>query len=262
MAKEIRFDNLGWRPNPWSPMILKGLSGSFSKGQVTAILGPNGAGKTTLMRLLLGLLKPSEGKIFLDEKPLGQFSRKQLAGMISYLPQQSDNSLELSVLEVIRLSRYARLKMFQELTPADHQAVKEAIQRCGCEPLLEKRFSQLSGGERQRVLCARAIAQEPQFLFLDEPVSHLDLRYQHELLETCRCLCREKGTGVICVLHDMNLTAAYSDFVWLMKKGSLITSGSTEYVLDPDRLSQVFDYPIKKWVVSDPETTQEKTFYL
>lgn len=247
----LAVQGLHWTPRGSRREILHGVDLSFAEGRFVALLGPNGAGKTTLLRLLLGFLRPSAGQVLLDGRPLVSYSRGEIARALAYLPQQSESRLELPAREIIRMGRYPYLKPFGELSQEDERAVDEAIRRSGAAPLLERSFATLSGGERQRVLCARAMAVESRYILLDEPVANLDLKYQHATLDALRTLSREQGTGLICVMHDVNLAAVYADAVVLLKEGQLFAAGNAREVLRAATLSAAYDWPMQEVCSAD-----------
>ena len=240
----ISVQKLRWQPQKSKPPILDDVSASFEPGAFTVLLGPNGAGKTSLLRQILGFIRPQAGEILVAGQDIRTYSRRDLPKEIAYLPQSSRSYYELPVSEVIKMARYSYLKHFEQLGPADYAAVDEAVARSGCANLLAKNFAQLSGGERQRVLCARAIAQESRFILLDEPVSNLDLKYQHTILTALKNLVQDKGVGIICVMHDINLSQQYADQVVLLKDGQVIAQGSREEILQPELLTQVYGWPL------------------
>lgn len=251
--KQLRAEDICWRPPFAEEDILQHISTAFEAGKIYAVLGPNGAGKTSLIKILLGFQRASSGRVYLNERPLSSFSRKELAQQVAYLPQNSESRLELPVREVIHMARYAHIPAFGSMSSEDRRAVQEAIQRCSCEPLLDKSFAFLSGGERQRVLCARAIAQETDFIVLDEPVSNLDLKYQHAILSTVRDICRDRGCGIICVMHDINLAHYYADEVLILKKGRIAAEGTKRETLTPEILSEVFEWPMRRVMIEGEE---------
>ena len=139
--------------------------------------------------------------------------------------------------------------------------MEEAILRSHCEGLLEQRYNTLSGGERQRVLCARAMAQESDYIFLDEPISNLDLSFQHHLLQSLRQLCDDKAVGIVMVMHDINLAYHYADKVYLMKSGRRIMSGKKSEVMEEETLSTLYDWPLEK--ISSPRgLSQEEVYFV
>lgn len=246
MAQDTKIEvkNLTWQPRKAKAPILDQVSASFVPGAFTVLLGPNGAGKTSLLRHILAFIWPQSGQILIGGKDLRAYSRRDLAQQIAYLPQNSRSAYELRALEVIKMARFSHVPLFGQLGPQDKTAIDEAVTRTGCESLLNKNFAQLSGGERQRVLCARAIAQESRFILLDEPVSNLDLKYQHTILTALKALVADKGVGIICVMHDINLSQQYADQAVLLQKGRLVAQGSRQEILEPDLLSRVYGWPL------------------
>lgn len=243
---EIHFSNLSWEVRTSARPIVSNVSGCIKQGEFHVLLGPNGAGKTSLLKLLLAFNKTSTGTINISGKPVEAYTRKELARKLAYLPQISQSYYDLPVREVIAMARYSLLKPFAKLRQEDYEAINEAICLSGSTGLAEKNFSHLSGGERQRVLSARAIAQESAFILLDEPVSNLDLKYQHQLLATLQNLCRERGTGIVCVLHDINLARQYAEKAFLMKEGKILAEGPVEETLHASLLSEVYEWPIEE----------------
>lgn len=240
----ISVQNVSWQPQKSKPPILKEVSASFSPGAFTVLLGPNGAGKTSLLRQILGFIRPQSGQILVAGHDIRSYSRRDLAKEIAYLPQSPRSSYELPVSEVIKMARFSYLKPFEQLGPQDIAAVDEAVARSGCEQLFHQIFAQLSGGERQRVLCARAMAQESRFILLDEPVSNLDLKYQHTILAALKNLVQDKGVGIICVMHDINLSQQYADQVVLLEDGQVVAQGPRREILQAERLTQVYGWPL------------------
>ncbi len=243
---EIQFSELSWMVRTSARPIVNNVSGRIKQGEFHVLLGPNGAGKTSLLKLLLAFNKKSRGTINISGKPLEDYSRKELARKLAYLPQISQSYYDLPVREVIAMARYSLLKPFAKLRKEDYDAIDEAIYLSGSTSLAEKNFSHLSGGERQRVLSARAIAQESAFILLDEPVSNLDLKYQHQILATLQNLCRERATGIVCVLHDINLARQYADKAFLMKEGKILAEGPVEETLQASLLTEVYEWPIEE----------------
>lgn len=240
----IVIKDLVWQPRLAPKPIIDSVSAAFSRGIFTAVLGPNGAGKTSLMKLLLGFRQPQQGQILLEGQALQQYSRKELARKLAYLPQATQSNYDLPVHEVVRMARYSRLGLFEQTDAQDEDVITDALRRSGAADLAEQSFAKLSGGERQRVLCARAIAQESSFIILDEPVSNLDLRYQHTILATLRQLAHDKNVGILCVMHDVNLAKQYADEILLLKQGKTVGQGPTEELLNEALLSEVYDWPL------------------
>lgn len=247
--REINIHDLCWQPHPKADYILKDITSHFEEGGFYGILGPNGSGKTSLIRHLLRFLEDKEKHIHIEGKALASYSRKELATKLSFVPQNVNMDIHFSSYDVIAMGRTPYQKRFQDMTKADHEIIEHAMALTNAKPLRDKLFTNLSGGEAQRVLVARAIAQDTKYLILDEPISHLDIRYQIELMETLKRLNREEGKTIIAILHDLNLSAAYCKDIVLMKKGKIYDSGPVKQVLTKQNLKAVYeiDFEIYEW---------------
>lgn len=239
--KELKVESLTYQPNKYTREILKQISGNFQKGEFYGILGPNGSGKTTFIRHLLGLLKVQKGSILLENKSLPEYNKKELAAQISFVPQNTYLEANFSVYDIVAMGRTPYHKRFSELSVEEERLIEEALKITNTFSFREKLFNQLSGGEAQRVLVARAIAQDTPWLVLDEPVSHLDIKHQVELMETLKRLNQEKKKTIIAILHDLNLTSSYCNQVVLMKEGEVFASGITNEVLTRENLKTVYE---------------------
>lgn len=240
MGKNIlNIAELSWHPNNES--ILNNISSTFNEGGFYGILGPNGSGKTSFIRHILRFLETKKGIIKLQERNIEDYSRKELATNISFVPQNVNMDVNFTVYDIVSMGRTPYLKKFQELTSKDKELIEYAMEITKCSYLRNKPFSYLSGGESQRVLVARAIAQDTKYLILDEPISHLDIRYQVELMETLKELNEKENKTIIAILHDLNLSAAYCKNIILMKKGSIFSNGLVEEVLTKENLKEVYE---------------------
>lgn len=235
---EIR--ELYWQVDNKENYILNNVCGSFYEGGFYGILGPNGSGKTSLIRHILRFLNIKEGEIRLENKNINDYSRKELACSISFVPQNVNMDVNFTVYDVIAMGRNPYLKRFQDLSKKDKEIINHSMEVTRCNYLKDKPFSYLSGGEAQRVLVARAIAQDTKYLILDEPISHLDIRYQVELMETLKRLNEEENKTIIAILHDLNLSSAYCKEIFLMKDGSVYAKGSVKEVLTKENLKAVY----------------------
>lgn len=246
--KNLSVNNLCWKPDKDNEYILNNISSDFHEGGFYGILGPNGSGKTSFIRHILRLLEIKEGKICLDDKNINNYSRKQLAGNISFVPQDVNMDVNFTVYDIVAMGRTPYQKRFQDLSKRDKEIIEYAMEMTNCTYLRDKPFSYLSGGESQRVLVARAIAQDTKYLVLDEPISHLDIRYQVELMETLKKLNKEENKTIIAILHDLNLSAAYCDDIVLMKDGKVFAKGKKEQVLTRENLKATYeiDFEIHK----------------
>jgi iron complex transport system ATP-binding protein len=231
--------------------VLEGVDLELNPGEILGIIGPNGAGKTTLLRAMAGALRPQGGAIYLDGQALSKLSARDLARRMAVVSQVPTVSLDFRVRELVELGRLPHLRPPDHLGPADRNAVERALRLTGLEELADRPISSLSGGERQRVFLAMALAQEPRILLLDEPVVHLDVRYQLEFLNRVRKLSQE-GLAVAMALHDLNLASRFSDRLLLLGQGRVLAQGRPEEVLVPELLEQAFG--VTSWVFIHPVT--------
>ena len=208
-----------------------------------ALIGPNGAGKSSLLRCLSRLLKPARGTVFLDNRELQKIPLSATAKLISVVPQDTAVDFDFSVEEVVAMGRYPYLSRFQKESRKDMEIVRAAMDAVGITPLAEKAITNLSGGERQRVIIARALAQEPELLLLDEPTANLDINFQVEFLELLRKLNREKGLTVIAAIHDLNLAAQFFDTFILLAGKKILSMGKPEEVLTEENIMLAYRVP-------------------
>lgn len=218
---------------------------SVGGGEVLTLLGPNGSGKTTLLKCINALLKPSSGSIEICGRDILSYTRNELSRAIGYVPQSHTPSFPFSVLDVVLMGRVSYLSIFQQPSKADYRKAEEALSTVGISAMRDRSYTNISGGERQLVLIARAIAQEPKLLLLDEPTAHLDFRNQVTTLETVRRLSRERGIGVVMSLHDPNHALMYSDRIALMKGGRILHKGRPGDVVNEGTIEEVYGIPVE-----------------
>ena len=221
-------------------VVLRDISLAAQAGQVLGLIGPNGAGKSTLLRAISGTLAPTKGSIRLGATDLARLPAAERAQLAAVVPQGAHLPEGFSVAEVVLMGRAPHLPRFGGESARDHEIARQAMQRTATWALAERWIGELSGGERQRVLIARALAQEPQLLLLDEATAHLDLKHQTATLNTARRLARS-GLTVIAALHDLNLAALYADRLALLHEGALLICDTPDRVLTPDWLRQAYD---------------------
>jgi len=221
--------------------VLRGLDLTIRPGEVVGLLGPNGSGKSTLGKILSGILHPYTGSVRLDQEELTRLPPKELARRIAVVPQEPVFSFPFTALEVVLMGRHPHLSGLAFESERDRAMAEEALERCGAGEFADRPVQELSAGERQRVVFARALAQAPGCLLLDEPASFMDIRYQVELYDRVRRLADEQGAGVLSILHDLNLAAEYCDRIYLMKEGSILASGPTAEVFTYANLTATFD---------------------
>jgi iron complex transport system ATP-binding protein len=220
--------------------VLRDVSITATAGQMLGLIGPNGAGKSTLLRAISGTLVPAEGSIRLGEIDLVRLSAAERARLVAVVPQGANLPQGFSVAEVVLMGRAPHLSRFGGERAHDHEIARQAMLQTATWALAERWIGELSGGEHQRVLIARALAQEPRLLLLDEATAQLDLKHQTATLDMARRLARS-GLIVIAALHDLNLAALYADRLALLHEGRLLLCETPERVLTPDWLRQAYD---------------------
>ena len=230
--------------------VIRDVSFSLSRGNFVGVTGPNGCGKSTLLRALTGILKASSGSVALNGRDVSQFSRREVARQIAVIPQDTVLLFEFSVLEMVLMGRTPHLKRFQRAARRDHDLALEALRQTDLLQLRDHKVTELSGGERQRVVIARALAQEPALLLLDEPDSHLDIGHQIEIFELLKHLNATRGLTLLCVTHDLNLASAYCERLMLMSSGCLVATGPPNDIITPERIQNV--YGVKAVVERNP----------
>lgn len=212
--------------------------------EIVGILGPNASGKSTLLKLLAGQFGVLSGRVELDGKAPGGLSLRERAQRIAIVHQESDLLFPLSVWEYVLQGRYPHGRRLRFENEADALMVQKALEQTGAESLAGRRMDQLSGGERQRVILARALAQQPQLLLLDEPTRHLDIAGKVDLMRRLRRLTGHNRYTVVVVTHELNLAAEFFDSVVLLRGGKSVASGRPEDVYRADSLEQVFGTPL------------------
>jgi iron complex transport system ATP-binding protein len=223
---------------------LAGVSLEVKPHGLVAVVGPNGGGKTTLLRALMGSIPLQGGTVELLGKPIGAWSPRERARIIGAVTQREEYPFAWRVDEVVSFGRYARLSALAGLTAPDRAAIERAMIRADVLALGSRRIDTLSGGEWQRVRIARALAQEPALLALDEPTASLDFGHEMEIFELIRELVRDGLAGVL-VTHHLNLAARFADEIILLHQGRAAARGRPSDVLTPDRLAAVFGWPVQ-----------------
>jgi iron complex transport system ATP-binding protein len=233
---------------------LQDVSFALQPGELVAMAGPNGSGKTTLVRTLLGVQRAERGEALLDGRSVASWSRAEMARIVAVMPQREETTFPLTVEESVLLGRYPHLGPVAPVRPADHAAVRTALERCDVWSLRRRTTESLSGGEWQRVRVARALAQEPRALVLDEPTAALDVRHEMELFELVLTLVRE-GLAALVVTHHLNIAARFADRVVLLSHGRIVAQGAPAEVLRGDVVSAVFEWPVAvtQWCDGSPQ---------
>lgn len=222
--------------------LLRDISFKVKKGEFLGIIGPNGSGKTTLLRAITKVLRPEKGEIILDEKDINHYGFKELAQKIAVVSQYVNSfGLNLTVREYVFLGRIPFRSRFQMLeTKQDKEIINQSLAITGILNLAQRPIVEMSGGERQCVIIARALAQEPQLLLLDEPTTHLDIGHQVKILDLIKRLNKERHLTVIIILHDLNLASEYCERLLLLKDGRIYRIGSPEEVLTYSIIEEVY----------------------
>lgn len=236
--------DLHFRYEPDAAPALDGVSLEVAAGSLYAVIGPNGSGKSTLLKLLLGALRPSAGEVRYSGRPVTDWSRRALARQIGVVPQGLELAFPFSVGELVAMGRYPHLGPLARAGPADRQAVVRAMERCDVAPLADRSIAKLSGGERQRALIARALAQQPSTLVLDEPTVSLDIRHEMAIFELLAELTAGDGVTIVLVTHNLNLAARYAQRLLLLDRGRAIAEGPPSRVLKRGLIERVYRWPV------------------
>jgi iron complex transport system ATP-binding protein len=214
---------------------------SVPEGASLAVIGPNGAGKSTLLRCLDNLLPVAAGRIDLCGRSLSSYSRRELARVVSYVPQADARPIQFSVWSFVEMGRYPYLRGWEAPGAADAEAVRAALEMTGCRHLERRAVDSLSSGERQRVLIAAALAQGGEVLLLDEPTSFLDYRRQVQVMEVLERLRRERGSTIVLATHDLNGAVADADQVLALKNGRVAYDGPPDRLFTTEALREIYD---------------------
>lgn len=234
-------------------VIVNNINVTIPNNKISVIIGANACGKSTLLKTMARLIKPISGEVLLDGKQISTIAPKQLAKVLGLLPQSPVVPEGITVADLVSRGRYPYQSFLKGLEKKDYEAVKEALEIMGITELANRSVDELSGGQRQRVWIAMALAQQTDILLLDEPTTFLDITYQVEILDLLTDLNRKKGTTIVMVLHDINLSARYADYIFAVKKGELIAEGEPSKIITADLMKQVFglDCTVIKDPVSD-----------
>jgi len=220
--------------------ILEKIGFSSHHGEMLALLGPNGSGKTTLIKLLSKILNPERGVIKIEDVDIENISQKDLAKEMAVIPQSFDTSFSFTAHEIVMMGRTPYISRFGSEQKNDFDIVEKAMKRTDTWHMKDSLFFNLSGGEKQRIIIARALAQEPHVLLLDEPTSSLDINHQIEILTTVKSLVKEENMLVIAAFHDLNMAAKYFDRIVLLHKGVIYAQGRPEDVLTESNIREVY----------------------
>lgn len=220
--------------------VLSDIDLETRDGEIIGILGPNGSGKTTLLKCLNRSLSPKAGTVLIDDRDFKDMSRREIATHMAVVPQSANVNFPFTALDIVLMGRTPELKRFESESKRDLEIVQEAMELTNIEHLANRPMDQLSGGERQRVIIARALAQKPKILLLDEPTLHLDVNHQLDILDLITGLARKERLIVVFVTHDLALAARYCDKLILMQRGKIVAAGDVMDALTPANLRRVF----------------------
>ncbi len=239
----ITVDNISFGYDPALPVV-RDVTLTVRPGEFLSLVGPNGSGKTTLLRLIDRIFIPQQGTILLGDQPLAKFSRTAIARRIAFVPQDNVIQFPYTVAEIVLMGRAPHSGGMAFENAHDREVAGEMMRLTDVAAFADQPVTNLSGGERQRVFIARALAQEPEIILLDEPNAHLDIAHQVDMFRIIKRLNTESGLTVLSVSHDLNLAAAYSDRIAMLVCGTLAALGTPEEVLTGDRIREVFRTPV------------------
>ena len=222
--------------------ILKNVSLKIKEKRITALVGANGAGKTTLLNVAANLIPAKSGHVFLDGENISDMESMEIAKKVAILKQTQHLSMRITVGELVAFGRYPHSK--GRMKPEDEEKVREAIRYMDLAAIEGKFIDELSGGQRQRAYIAMILAQDTKYIFLDEPLNNLDIKYSVEMMTILQNLVRELDKTVIIVLHDINFAAAFADEIVAMKEGRIIREGPAQSIIHENTLKEVFDHEI------------------
>ena len=238
LARGVEF---AYRPGE---AVLHGVGFAVTAGRFLCVLGPNGSGKTTLLRCLLGRLRPTVGTIQLDGRSLNSYRPRELARMLAYVPQLPSCTFAFTVEEIVLMGRLSHTGALGLAKKTDRAVAREAMKMTGTLDFADRNLNELSGGEAQCVMIARALAQQPQVMLLDEPTSHLDIRNQLMIYRMMRRLAHDWRMAVVCVSHDVNLAGRFADRLVVMRAGRVVAEGDSRDVVRSDVLAETYGVEI------------------
>jgi iron complex transport system ATP-binding protein len=235
--------------------ILKDIELEVRLGEVLSIVGPNGSGKSTLLKCINRILKTKQNTILIDDQDTRKLTLKQLSMLMGYVPQSSTSTFPFTVFDVVLMGRKPYIHW--NISERDNEIVAEMLDFLGISHLAMRHFTELSGGEQQKVIVARALAQQPQFLLLDEPTSSLDIKHQLEILCMLKSLAQSKERSVIVSMHDLNLASRFSDRMLMLKQGCIYAVGTPEDVLTEKNIEAVYGIKatVTTSVIGKPQVT-------
>ncbi len=221
--------------------VVDNVSLSLSKGKLTSLIGPNGAGKSTVLSMVSRLMQPNEGVVLIEGKEIGEWDPKELAKKLAILKQSNHINMRLTIRELVGFGRFPHSG--GNLTREDEEKIDEALGYMQLKDLEHRYLDELSGGQRQRAYIAMVIAQNSEYILLDEPLNNLDMKHAAEIMKTLRKLVDDLGKTVIIVIHDINFASCYSDYIVALKDGVIAKEGSTKDLIQQEVLEQIYEMP-------------------
>lgn len=219
--------------------VIENVSLKIPKGQITSFIGPNGAGKSTLLSMISRLITQDEGSILLEGKEVKECKSNELAKKISILKQSNHINIRLTIRELVSFGRFPYSE--GRLTKEDHEFIDRAIDYMELREIENKFLDQLSGGQRQRAYIAMVLAQNTEYILLDEPLNNLDMKHSVQIMKVLRKLTDELGKTIVIVIHDINFASCYSDYIVALKDGHIISEGRTEEMIQSDVLKEIYE---------------------
>ncbi|CEO25244.1 iron ABC transporter ATP-binding protein [Paraclostridium sordellii] len=219
--------------------VVDNVSINIEKGKITSFIGPNGAGKSTVLSMITRILKKDSGEVLIDGKRLEEWDNKELSKKLAILKQSNNINLKLTIRELVSFGRYPHSE--GRLTSEDNRCIDKAIRYMKLDDIENKYIDELSGGQRQRAYIAMVIAQNTEYVFLDEPLNNLDMKHSVEMMKVLRNLCDELGKTVVLVMHDINYTSCYSDYIVALKNGKIARHGSTDEIIKREVLEDIYE---------------------
>jgi iron complex transport system ATP-binding protein len=229
--------------------VVEDVSIEIMKGKITSFIGPNGAGKSTVLSMISRLITRDSGEVLIEGKDMGKFNSNELAKKIAILKQANHINIRLTIRELVAFGRfpYSQGKLNKE----DWKYVDEAIEYMELADMQDKFLDQLSGGQQQRAFIAMVIAQNTEYVLLDEPLNNLDMKHSVQIMKVLRRLADELGKTVIIVIHDINFASCYSDYIVALKDGKVVHNGPTEQVINSNVLKEIYDMDIEIQSIND-----------
>ncbi|CAM4393880.1 hypothetical protein F901_03211 [Acinetobacter dispersus] len=222
--------------------VVQELSLSIAKGQFTAFIGPNGAGKSTVLSIMSRLIEADQGQVLLDGQDLRQMKSADIAKKLAILKQSNHTELRLSIEDLVAFGRFPYSQ--GRLTQQDREVIDRSIAYMDLETLRHRQISELSGGQRQRAYIAMILAQDTDYILLDEPLNNLDMKHSSQIMKVLKDLAENHGKSIIVVIHDINFASVYADHIIAMKEGQLVYQGHPQQLMDERILKDIFDFHI------------------